>query len=86
MIKRIIILMGPPGSGKGTHGAILSKDLLLSHISTGDIFRKMIQEDTAESKMLASYMNEGKLVPSDLVNKIVRKYILSDQCKSGWIF
>ena len=85
MIKRIIILMGPPGSGKGTHGAILSKDLFLSHISTGDIFRKMIQEDTAESKKLASYMNEGKLVPSDLVNKIVRKYILSDECKSGCI-
>ncbi len=85
MIKRIIILMGLPGSGKGTQGAILSKDLFLPHISTGDIFRKMIQEDSKESKLLESYMNEGKLVPSDLVNQIVRKYILSDECKNGCI-
>lgn len=85
MIKRIIILMGLPGSGKGTQGAILAKDLFLPHISTGDIFRKMVQEDTSEAKMLASYMNEGKLVPSELVNKIVRKYILSDECKNGCI-
>ena len=85
MIKRIIILMGLPGSGKGTQGSILSKDLHLPHISTGDIFRKMVQEDSSESKMLASYMNEGKLVPSELVNKIVSKYILSDECKNGCI-
>lgn len=85
MIKRIIILMGLPGSGKGTQGSILSKDLSLPHISTGDIFRKMVQEDSSESKMLASYMNEGKLVPSELVNKIVSKYILSDECKNGCI-
>ena len=85
MIKRIIILMGLPGSGKGTQGSILSKDLFLPHISTGDIFRKMVQEDTSESKMLASYMNEGKLVPSELVNRIVKKYISSDECKNGCI-
>ena len=73
MIKKVIILMGLPGSGKGTQGAILSKDLSLPHISTGDIFRKMVQEDSSESKMLASYMNEGKLIPSEMVNKVVRK-------------
>ena len=48
MIKKVIILMGLPGSGKGTQGAILSKDLSLPHISTGDIFRKMVQEDSSE--------------------------------------
>ncbi|MBA2628917.1 MAG: adenylate kinase [Rickettsiaceae bacterium] len=85
MIKKVIILMGLPGSGKGTQGAILSKDLSLPHISTGDIFRKMVQEDSSESKMLASYMNEGKLIPSELVNKVVRKYIASDECKNGCI-
>jgi len=77
--------MGLPGSGKGTQGAILSKDLFIPHISTGDIFRKMVQEGSSESKMLASYMNEGKLIPSELVNKVVRKYILSDECKNGCI-
>lgn len=85
MIKKIIILLGLPGSGKGTQGSILSKELMIPHISTGDIFRKMAFEDSEESRMLASYMNAGKLVPTDLVNKTVRKFILSDECKEGCI-
>jgi len=85
MIKKIILLLGLPGSGKGTQGAILSKELALPHISTGDIFRKMILDESKESKMLAKYMNEGKLVPTDLVNKIVRQFILSDECHEGCI-
>lgn len=85
MNKKIIILLGLPGSGKGTQGAMLSKELFLSHISTGDIFRKMAAGDSEESRLLNQYMSEGKLAPSDLVNKIVRKYILSDECKKGCI-
>ena len=85
MIKKIIILLGPPGSGKGTQGAILSRELALPHISTGDIFRQMILKESEESKMLASYMSEGKLVPTDTVNQVVRKFILSDECKDGCI-
>jgi adenylate kinase len=85
MIKKIILLLGLPGSGKGTQGAILSNELALPHISTGDIFRKMILEESKDSKKLAEYMNAGKLVPSDLVNKIVRKFILSDECHEGCI-
>lgn len=85
MIKKIIILIGLPGSGKGTQGAIISKLMAIPHISTGDIFRKMIKEDSKESELLSKYMKEGKLIPSDLVNKIVRSYILSDECKNGCI-
>ena len=85
MIKNIIILLGLPGSGKGTQGAVLSEELAIPHISTGDIFRKMVLDDNEDSKLLAKYMKEGKLVPSDLVNKIVRKFILSDVCKDGCI-
>lgn len=85
MIKKIIILLGLPGSGKGTQGAILSRELALPHISTGDIFRRMILKESEESKMLASYMSEGKLVPTDMVNQVVRKFILSDECKDGCI-
>ena len=85
MIKKIIILLGLPGSGKGTQGAILSRELALPHISTGDIFRQMILKESEESKMLASYMSEGKLVPTDTVNQVVRKFILSDECKDGCI-
>ena len=77
--------MGLPGSGKGTQGAIISKELMIPHISTGDILRTMVQQDTPDAKLLAGYMNEGKLVPADLVNKIVRRFILSDECKNGCI-
>ncbi len=85
MIKKIIILVGLPGSGKGTQGAIISKLLAIPHISTGDIFRKMVKEDSKDSEMLSKYMKEGKLIPSELVNKIVRSYILSDECVDGCI-
>lgn len=85
MIKNIIILLGLPGSGKGTQGAFLSEELAIPHISTGDILRKMALKDDKDSKLLAEYMSEGKLVPNDLVNHLVKRYILSDACKNGCI-
>jgi adenylate kinase len=85
MIKKIILLMGLPGSGKGTQGKILAEKLMLPHVSTGDIFRKMTKTDTEESKLLSEYMISGKLVPSELVNKIVRKVLLSGEYKDGCI-
>ena len=83
--KIIIILLGLPGSGKGTQGAIISKGLGLPHISTGDIFRKMISGNSEESKLLASCMSSGKLLSTDLANKIVKKFIHSDECAAGCI-
>ena len=85
MIKNIIILLGPPGSGKGTQGAVLSKELAIPHISTGDILRKMALEDNKDSRLLAKYMSEGKLFPSDLINQLVKRFIISDACKDGCI-
>lgn len=85
MIKNIIILLGLPGSGKGTQGALLSKQLDIEHVSTGHIFRQMVSQKGEESDMLNSYIRTGKLVPSELVNKIVGKFILSDICKKGCI-
>lgn len=85
MKKQIFILLGMPGSGKGTQGERLSKEIRLPHISTGDIFRKMVSSDAEEAKSLNEYISQGKLVPSELVNKIVKKYILSDECKTGCI-
>ena len=72
MIKKVILLIGPPGSGKGTQGKILAEKLMLPHISTGDIFRKIATNNTDESRLLYEYMDSGKLVPSELVNKIVK--------------
>jgi adenylate kinase len=83
--KRIIILIGLPGSGKGTHGSILSTKLNIPHISTGDIFRSMTNSDCEDSKLLRESMSKGDLVPSNLVNNIVKKYILSEQCERGCI-
>lgn len=85
MIKNIIILLGLPGSGKGTQGEFISKELAIPHISTGDILRKMIQEGSKDSDLLASYMKEGKLIPDNLVNKLVKSFILSDICKYGCV-
>ena len=84
-MKNIVILLGLPGSGKGTQGSIISKSLAIPHISTGDIFRKMVLEQGADSALLAECMKEGRLVPSGLVNKLVRSFILSDMCKSGCV-
>lgn len=86
MKKKIILLLGLPGSGKGTQAIFLSKSLALPHISTGDIFRKIISTDNSkESKILQEYMNLGKLVPSELVNNIVKKFFFSDECVRGCI-
>ena len=85
MIKKVILLIGPPGSGKGTQGKILAEKLMLPHISTGDIFRKIATNNTDESRLLYEYMDSGKLVPSELVNKIVKTAILSDDYKKGCI-
>jgi adenylate kinase len=85
MIKKIIILLGLPGSGKGTQGAILANELKIPHISTGDIFRKMALKDSDESRMLNSYMKEGKLIPTKLVNDTVIKFMLTEECTRGCV-
>jgi len=85
MITKIILFLGGPGSGKGTQGAMLSKEMLIPHISTGEILRKIVETSSEDVELLKFYMKEGKLVPSDLVNKIVKKYLLSNECKNGCI-
>ncbi|NRB10471.1 MAG: adenylate kinase [Rickettsiaceae bacterium] len=85
MTTKIIILLGSPGAGKGTQGGIIAGILGVPHISTGDIFRKISKEDSKEAKMLKQIMSEGKLVPSELVNDIIKKFILSEEYSKGII-
>jgi adenylate kinase len=66
-----LILLGPPGGGKGTQAALLSTRLGLSHISTGDILRDAISRGTAEGLRAKPFLEGGKLVPDDLVNEII---------------
>ena len=77
-MKKVVILLGMPGSGKGTQGKILSEILKISHISTGDIFRNMVKKETQESKTIVNYMKSGKLLPTDIVNKVVKDYFDSN--------
>ena len=77
-----IIFIGPQGSGKGTQAKIISEELSIPHISTGDLFR----ETTGELKEeLNSYMNAGKLVPDELTVKILKERITKPDCKKGFI-
>lgn len=67
-----ILLFGPPGSGKGTQSALLVQGMGFHHISTGDIFRENMKNETALGQEAKSYMNQGKLVPDSLTNEMVK--------------
>lgn len=80
-----IIMLGAPGTGKGTIGKILSKDMNLTHISTGDIFREQINKKTELGKKIENYIANGLLVPDDVVIKTVEARLLEDDVKNGAI-
>src|SRR5688572_9493119 len=66
-----LILLGPPGSGKGTQAKLLGARLGLVHFATGDILREAIEKKTPEGLLAKPYLENGQLVPSDIVNDIV---------------
>lgn len=70
-----ILIMGAPGSGKGTFSNRLKDEIKLDHISTGDLFRENISNDTELGREAKSYMDAGHLVPDDLVNRMVLDYL-----------
>lgn len=80
-----LILLGPPGSGKGTQGVLLSQYFGIPQISTGDIFRKAVAENTPLGKKVKEYMDRGELVPDELVVEIVKERITQEDCKNGYI-
>ena len=81
-----IILFGPPGAGKGTQSAKLIEKYNLPHISTGDLFRKHLKEGTPLGKLAQEYMNQGNLVPDQVVIDMVDDKISSSAGASGIIF
>lgn len=81
-----IVLFGPPGAGKGTQSEGIIKKYQLSHISTGDLFRKHLKEGTALGKLAQKYMDEGNLVPDQVVIDMVDDKIKSDSKVNGYIF
>ncbi|SKC35339.1 adenylate kinase [Maledivibacter halophilus] len=80
-----LILLGPPGAGKGTQAVKITKKYNVPHISTGDIFRKNIKEGTQLGKKAKEYMNKGLLVPDELVVAIVEDRLNEEDCKSGFL-
>ena len=80
-----IILMGPPGAGKGTQAANLVKRYGILHISTGDMFREAVKEGTPLGKEAKSYMDAGKLVPNEVTIGIVRERLSKPDCQKGFI-
>jgi adenylate kinase len=81
-----IVLFGPPGAGKGTQSEYLIKKYQLTHISTGDLFRKHLKEGTPLGKLAQQYMDEGKLVPDQVVIDMVDDKIKNDGPVTGYIF
>lgn len=81
----IIILLGPPGSGKGTQAELLKHHFSIPHISTGDILRENIKSGTPLGKEAKGFMDQGKLVPDELIVKMIFERIQSADCKKGYI-
>lgn len=80
-----LVLMGPPGAGKGTQGEILSKRLGIDTISTGVMLRTAIKEQTEVGKIAEQYINDGKLVPDDVIVSIVKERLSKPDCANGFI-
>lgn len=80
-----LILLGPPGVGKGTQASAIVKKYNIPHISTGDIFRANIKEGTELGKKAKEYMDKGLLVPDELVVSIVKDRLSKDDCKGGFL-
>lgn len=80
-----VVLLGPPGAGKGTVAALLSEKLNLPHISTGAIFRREMADETALGKEAKSYIEAGDLVPDELVNRMLRSRLEEDDCADGFL-
>jgi adenylate kinase len=81
-----LVLFGPPGAGKGTQSEMIIEKFNLTHISTGDLFRKHLGEGTELGKLAQKYMDEGNLVPDEVVIKMVELKITSDNSSDGFIF
>ena len=81
-----IILFGPPGAGKGTQAKNLEKKLNNFQISTGDMLRDEIQKESEIGKKIINYMNEGKFVDDEIVNKLMKNVIFDPQKKNKLIF
>jgi adenylate kinase len=78
-----IVLLGPPGVGKGTQAEIIARTTKLPHISSGDLFRENIKNATTLGKLAQSFMNKGELVPDDVTISMIRERLSQPDCRQG---
>ncbi len=78
-----IVLLGPPGVGKGTQAKLIAEATGLPHVSSGDLFRDNIKNGTQLGSLAQSYMNKGELVPDDVTIAMIRDRISRSDCKNG---
>ncbi len=80
-----LVILGPPGAGKGTQAEYIVERYNIPHISTGDIFRENIKNNTELGKKAKSYMDKGLLVPDELVIELVEDRLNKDDAKEGFL-
>ncbi len=80
-----LIIMGPPGAGKGTQAALIKKEYNISHISTGDMFREAISNMTPLGVEAKRYIDKGMLVPDSVTINLVRERLAKEDCKKGFL-
>src|ERR1700704_2943366 len=80
-----LILLGPPGAGKGTQAERLTDDFNVPYIATGNMLRAAVQEQTELGKHAKAFMDEGKLVPDDIITGVILEAIESDDARDGFI-
>jgi len=81
-----VVLLGPPGAGKGTQAEVLCKEFSIPHISTGNMLREAIEAGSKLGKKAKKLMDEGILVPDDVINRLVVERIREEDCKEGYLF
>jgi len=80
-----LILLGPPGAGKGTQAALLSQRLRIPHVASGDLFREAMEKGTGWGKRAQSYMERGVLVPDEVTNAMIEERLKEPDCVPGVI-
>jgi len=82
-MSRFIVLLGPPGAGKGTQAKLVSGKLNMPHISSGDIFRENLKNETEMGKLADSYISRGELVPDDVTIAMIKDRLSRQDCEEG---
>lgn len=80
-----ILIVGPPGAGKGTQATVLSAELGVAHISTGDLFRAHVSGQTDLGRQVKQYLDAGALVPDEVTNAMVAQRLTDDVCRAGFL-